>query len=55
MIDSGMIQNNAVIRGGSIDDTPIGATTPSTGSFTSLNAVSHEDQVICHEDEIVFV
>lgn len=30
--------NTTVITGGSIDNTPIGATTPSTGSFTTLNS-----------------
>ena len=32
--------NNPVITGGSIDSTPIGATTPSTGAFTTLSATS---------------
>jgi hypothetical protein len=32
--------NNPVITGGTIDSTPIGSTTPSTGSFTTLNATS---------------
>ena len=33
-----------------------GATTfESTITAIHINAVSHEDQVICHEDEIIFV
>lgn len=54
------------LTGGTVDNTPVGGTTPVAGAFTTLsanstftavhiNAVSHENQVICHDDEILFV
>lgn len=38
LLDDPANPSNAYINGGSIDNTPIGATTPSTGSFTNLSA-----------------
>lgn len=48
------------IIGGTIDDAVIGGNTPTVGNFTNLdiaddvNAISHNDAVVCHNDEIVF-
>lgn len=38
MLEDPLNPNTYVINGGSIDNTPIGATTPSTGAFTTVNS-----------------
>lgn len=40
MVPNSDPQPNAIITGGSIDNTPIGQTTPAAGAFTTLNATS---------------
>lgn len=37
-ISSGVAYKDAAIVGGSVDDSPVGATTKSSGAFTTLNA-----------------
>jgi hypothetical protein len=39
-IATGLAAANAVITGGSVNGTPVGATTPSTGAFTTLSTTS---------------
>ena len=39
-VGTGLSTANAVITGGSVNGTPVGATTPNTGAFTTLSATS---------------
>ncbi|MBS1914334.1 MAG: hypothetical protein JST22_20255, partial [Bacteroidetes bacterium] len=39
-INDARVADNLTVNGGTVDNTPIGATTPSTGAFTTINGAS---------------